>query len=75
MFNQELLRLGGELSDSCEMKSEVCSLSNLTPGDFAVAARQFVVLDRPISAEELYRQLSAECRLKDGSTRTIGFIP
>ncbi len=75
MFNQELLRLGGKLSDSREVKNEVCGLSNLTPGDFAVAARQFVILDRPVSAEELCRQLSAECRLKDGSARTIGFIP
>ena len=74
MFNQELVRLGGELADGKALKSQVCSLTNLTPGDFAVAARQFVVLDIPVSAEDLYQQLLAECHLKAGSARTIGFI-
>lgn len=74
MFKKELVRLGGRLSGGAELKSQVCSLTNLTPGDFAVAARQFVILDMPINEDELFRQLLAECRLKTGDKRGIGFL-
>lgn len=74
MFKKELVRLGGKLSDGVELKSQVCSLTNLTPGDFAVAARQFVVLDMPINEDELFRQLLTECQLKTGGKRGIGFV-
>lgn len=74
MFKHELLRMGGERSDDTALKNKVCSLTNLTPGDFAVAARQCALLDVPISAEELYQKILVECSLKDGAVRSIGFI-
>ncbi len=74
MFKKELERLGGKLSGCAGLESQVCSLTNLTPGDFAVAARQFDVLDMPISEDGLFRQLLAECRLKTGGKRGIGFV-
>jgi SpoVK/Ycf46/Vps4 family AAA+-type ATPase len=74
MFKNELVRLGGKLSDREELRRQVCSLTNLTPGDFAVAARQFVVLDMPITEDELFRQLLTECQLKTGGRRGIGFV-
>lgn len=74
MFKHELLRMGGELSDDTALKNKVCCLTNLTPGDFAVAARQCALLDVPISAEELYQKILVECSMKDGAARSIGFI-
>lgn len=53
--------------------NEVRRLHCLTPGDFALVARR----DRfnPIaSVDELVEVLKAECRLKAGPQRTIGFI-
>lgn len=49
-------------------------LSNLAPGDFAALARQhrFRRIDSPATLVEL---LQAECALKGGTKRTIGFLP
>ncbi|MEJ1959412.1 MAG: AAA family ATPase [Nitrosomonadales bacterium] len=73
MFKQELVRLGGELPDSTDMKNKVCSLTNLTPGDFAVAARQFSILHTPITAQEFFRQLLTECHVKVGGEKSNRF--
>lgn len=74
MFTQEYLRLGGNEASAAAWEKQVRNLAKLTPGDFAVAARQFSIMDMPVTAEELYRQLLEECRMKGGATGTIGFV-
>ena len=74
MFTQEYARLGGDLADATDWEKKVRNLAKLTPGDFAVAARQLAILDVPATAGELYRQLFEECRVKGGATGKIGFI-
>ncbi len=58
--------LGGE--------KQVRVLDKLTTGDFSEAVRQFAVLDVPVKADELYRQLLEECRVKGGQTGKMGFM-
>lgn len=74
MFMQEFVRLGGELEAALDWEKQVRNLAKLTPGDFAVAARQYGILDIPVTAAELYRQLLEECRVKGGVTGKIGFM-
>jgi SpoVK/Ycf46/Vps4 family AAA+-type ATPase len=74
MFTQELERLGGELATAADWEKQVRNLSKLTPGDFAVAARQFAILNTPAIAGDLYRQLLEECKVKGGATGKIGFV-
>jgi len=74
MFVQEYVRLGGYLADTTDLGKQVRNLVKLTPGDFAVAARQLSILDVPVSAAEFYRQLLQECRAKGGTTGKIGFM-
>ncbi len=73
MFEQELGRLGGDSLPS-EWEKPVREFTKLTPGDFAVAARQLQILDRSATALDLYRQLQEECKLKGSATGKIGFI-
>jgi SpoVK/Ycf46/Vps4 family AAA+-type ATPase len=74
MFRQEFERLGGELSTATAWEKQVRNLSKLTPGDFAVAARQFAILNSPANAGDLYSQLLEECKVKGGTTGKIGFV-
>lgn len=74
MFTQELIRLGGDAESATLWEKPVRDLAKLTPGDFAVAARQFSILDLPVTASELYRQLMEECKVKGGATGKIGFV-
>jgi SpoVK/Ycf46/Vps4 family AAA+-type ATPase len=55
-----------------EILTRVTRLSNLTPGDFAAVSRQHRF--RPVSTvAALVSALEAECALKGGTKRTIGF--
>lgn len=74
MFIQEFTRLGGSADSALDWEKQVRGLDKLTPGDFSVAARQFAVLDVPVTAGEFYRQLLEECLVKGGATGTIGFV-
>ena len=74
MFVQEYTRLGGAEGGAADWEAQVRNLAKLTPGDFAVAARQFAVLDVPATAGELYRQLLEECSMKGGQTGKMGFM-
>jgi SpoVK/Ycf46/Vps4 family AAA+-type ATPase len=74
MFTQEFERLGGDLTSAADWEKHVRNLSKLTPGDFAVAARQFAILNTPATAGDLYRQLLEECKVKGGATGKIGFV-
>lgn len=73
LFKQELLRLGGDGADALAWEEQVWQLGQLTPGDFAVAARQFELWDEPVTADRLYGVLKKECEGKGASPRKIGF--
>lgn len=73
MFKQELVRLGGKESDTQDWEEQVWRLDQLTPGDFAVASRQFELWDEPTTADKLYVILKKECEAKGASPRKIGF--
>ncbi len=64
MFRQELERLGGCDDGIEECENRVRRLQKLTPGDFAVAARQFELWDLPASPGSLYEQLQKKCVIK-----------
>lgn len=71
MFSQELVRLGGDIDNGLE--HAVRRLNNLTPGDFAVVARQFQLWGSSVSAGGLCDALRKECTAKEGGARPIGF--
>lgn len=77
MFTQELSRLGNKPVDEASLvqgwQSRIKALEGLTPGDFAVAARQFDLWDTPASPEALYDQLKKECKAKGTIRQAIGF--
>lgn len=73
MFRQELVRLGGNSEECREWHSQVQSLDQLTPGDFAVAARQFELWDESATAERLFDILKRECEAKGAAPKMIGF--
>lgn len=74
MFLREYNRLGGQEPDVSDWERRVRDINKLTPGDFSVAARQFTILDVPVTAAEMYRQLLEECRVKGGAVGKIGFV-
>lgn len=74
MFVQELGRLGGDAAEARPCEGAVRALDKLTPGDFAVAARQFDVLGTAVTPAGLLQQLQDECSAKQGSAKPIGFV-
>jgi hypothetical protein len=73
MFRQEFGRLCGEVESADAWEREVRHLDVLTPGDFAVAARQYELWDSVPTAGELYEQLRQECVAKGAPAHPIGF--
>lgn len=73
MFRQELARMGGNASDNREWEAQVRSLEQLTPGDFAVAARQYELWDQPATPGGLLDVLKKECAAKSPVPRKIGY--
>ncbi len=73
MFRQELVRLGGNEADAVAWENAVGRLEQLTPGDFAVAARQFELWGETPTAEQLHDCLKKECEAKGAVSRKIGF--
>jgi len=69
-----------ELGYSClgaresPLRGSVDKLTNLTPGDFAVAARQLRILGVKVSPSMLLAILAEECRGKPESGARIGFV-
>ena len=49
------------------------ALEMITPGDFAVAARQFELWDEPATPGGLYEVLKKECAAKGAGPKKIGF--
>lgn len=73
MFRQELVRLGGNEADAVAWESAVGRLEQLTPGDFAVAARQFELWGETPTAARLHDCLRKECEAKGAVSKKIGF--
>jgi len=73
MFRQELTRLGGDVTAADSYDPQVARLDRLTPGDFAVAVRQFELWGTAATAQKLYEQLAKECEAKGAPVRKIGF--
>jgi SpoVK/Ycf46/Vps4 family AAA+-type ATPase len=73
MFRQELVRFGGVSADAALWEQPVRNLTGLTPGDFAVAARQFALWGTPATPERFYDLICKECQAKDALTKKIGF--
>jgi len=73
LFKQELVRLGGDIYECQAWESQVSRLEQLTPGDFAVAARQFELWDEPGTAVRLFEVLKKECEAKGTIPKKIGF--
>ncbi|KAB7627777.1 AAA family ATPase [Alkalilimnicola sp. S0819] len=74
LFSRELARLGGEEGADAAIERQVRALDKLTPGDFAVAARQLQLWGERAEAAGLYEMLKRECRAKGGAAQRIGFV-
>jgi SpoVK/Ycf46/Vps4 family AAA+-type ATPase len=73
MFARELGRFGSDLEMVREWEPLVRRIDQLTPGDFAVVARQYELWGAAPTAGELYEQLHRECIAKGALGRSIGF--
>lgn len=73
LFMQELGRLGGDVARAGEWLPNLKQLGQLTPGDFAVAVRQFELWGEVPDPGELFEQLRKECVAKGAPARGIGF--
>lgn len=73
MFLAELGRLGGDLGEAERWALQARELATLTPGDFAVAARQITLWDEVPTPQRFYELLRGEVAAKGGATRPIGF--
>jgi SpoVK/Ycf46/Vps4 family AAA+-type ATPase len=73
MFRQELVRLGGDVTGCLDWEPLISRMEQLTPGDFAVASRQFEMWDEPASSGRLYEVLKKECEAKESAPKKIGF--
>jgi SpoVK/Ycf46/Vps4 family AAA+-type ATPase len=74
MFQVELERLGGDMAGIGDWEAPVTRLDRLTPGDFAVAARQLELWGTLPTANSFYEQLRGECAAKEGNRQGIGFV-
>ena len=69
LFLQEFHLLGGDMHAAAPMQSGVRQhLGGVTPGDFAPVTRQFRLLRRTPSAQEMFERLRAQLRTKEGSS-------
>ena len=73
MFRQELVRLGGDAASVALWEQPIRNLTCLTPGDFAVAVRQFDLWGIAVTPEKFYDLLCKECQAKDALPKKIGF--
>lgn len=74
LFVKHLLGYGSDLSNIAREKLVIDRLHALTPGDFAVARRQFEVFNRKPTPMEFSAILEKECKAKPGVSTTMGFI-
>jgi len=73
MFRRELVRFGGYDVVDASWERQMRGLNSLTPGDFAVAARQFELWGTPATPDKFHDLLCKECEAKGAIARKIGF--
>lgn len=62
-------------ANEAQYRSALGQLNNLTPGDFATVRRQAELLSVTLSADELIKRLTQECKNKSaGWNQPIGFV-
>lgn len=67
LFLQEFHLLGGDMQAAAPLQAPVRQrLGGITPGDFAPVTRQYRLLRRTPSAQEMFERLQAELRTNDG---------
>ncbi|MCF8000170.1 MAG: AAA family ATPase [Methylovulum sp.] len=78
LFEQEVTRLGGCLPNSgseiAKLQRQIQSLTQLTPGDFAVVNRRQSVLGVKPEPEQVIKVLTQECKAKGEKFAQIGFV-
>lgn len=78
LFVQESGRMGASLPSDAEalsaLKQRVQRLTQLTPGDFAVANRQATILGKSLAPEQMIAVLDQECQAKGEKFARIGFV-
>jgi SpoVK/Ycf46/Vps4 family AAA+-type ATPase len=74
LFHQQLQKMGHEPFKNSNLQAVIDKLASLTPGDFAVARKQFAVLGKKPTPEEFANSLVEECKAKPGVGKTMGFI-
>ncbi len=74
LFHQQLQKMGHEPFKNSNLQAAIDKLSSLTPGDFAVARKQFAVLGKKPTPEEFADSLAEECKVKPGVGKTMGFV-
>jgi hypothetical protein len=55
-------------------RRQLAALDQLTPGDFAVVARQWALTGMEPEAAEIIEALAEECRVKGSTSKSIGFM-
>jgi transitional endoplasmic reticulum ATPase len=75
IFRQVLKDHGHRIGKPATWRRRLQALTNLTPGDFANAVRQYRLSKEPMDANRLFAALEKECLAKPGvSRRAIGFL-
>lgn len=78
LFVQEAQRMGSDLPSDDEaltkLRQKVQRLTQLTPGDFAVANRQATLLGRSLTPDHMFAVLAQECEAKGERFGRIGFV-
>ncbi len=74
MFVQEFCRLGGDKADTVGVEEQVRRMEGLTPGDFAVAGRNWVGLSERLTVCEFLSLLDQEGVVKSHGKRAVGFV-
>ncbi len=57
-----------------QARRQLAALDQLTPGDFAVVARQWALTGMEPEAAEIIEALAEECRVKGSTSKSIGFM-
>ena len=74
MFQRELARLGGDAEQLATLEDEVRELDRLTPGDFAVVARQLHLVGDTPDARRFLHMLREERNAKQPGAKPMGFL-
>ncbi len=74
MFVQELIRMGGDMAQAHTLEQQVRKLDCLTPGDFAVVARNCKHEGGNMTAAKLLELLTSEVAVKMQGHGRVGFV-